>query len=81
MKRKFWKNRRSEKYINLKKMFLKLKKNQISSFYDKIFDEANNTNPSKWFDIVKKIGLKDVTPDKLLLNVCKVCLMNRPQTR
>ena len=66
MKREYWKNRKSDKWKNLKKKFYNLRKIEVKSYYTRILDEAKQTNPSKWYTIVKKLGLKiDNNHDKI----------------
>jgi len=59
IKREYWKNRKSLKWRNLKRTFSKLKKMKCQTYYSNILNEIKTTNQSKWFDVLKKIGLKD----------------------
>jgi hypothetical protein len=63
MKREYWKNRKSEKWRKLKKKFYNLKKVQIQLYYTRVLEEAKETCPSKWYMIVKKLGLKNCQID------------------
>ena len=74
MKREYWKNRRSLKYLSLKKTFSSLKKNRISTYYSKIFDEVRNTNPAYWYSLAKKIRLKNDLNEQITID----CLEGLP---
>ena len=74
MKREYWKNRRSVKYLSLKNKFSRLKKVQISTYYSKLFDEVRNTNPAKWYSLAKKIGLKNDVNEQITIE----CLEGLP---
>ena len=74
MKREYWKNRRSLKYLSLKKTFSSLKKNRISTYYSKIFDEVRYTNPAYWYSLAKKIRLKNDLNEQITID----CLEGLP---
>ena len=59
MKREYWRNRKSNKWKNLKRKFNNLKKVQVQDYYKKVIDEAKETNQSKWYTTVKKLGLQE----------------------
>ena len=74
MKREYWKNRRSLKYLSLRKTFSSLNKNRISTYYSKIFDEVRNTNPAYWYSLAKKIRLKNDLNEQITIE----CLEGLP---
>ncbi len=65
MKQEFWRNRKSPLWKTLKKKFLTVKKANCKRFYTRIFDEALNSSPSRWYSLVKKIGLQDVKSESI----------------
>ena len=54
--REFYKHRKSTKWKGLKKKFKKLKKHTARTFYDNFVNDLKFTNPSKWYEMAKKIG-------------------------
>ena len=54
--REFYKNRKSTKWKELKRKFKKLKKQTARKFYDTFVNDLKSTNPSKWYEMARKIG-------------------------
>ena len=56
VQREFYKRRKSQKWKNLKRKFKTLKRKTIRKFYSNFVSELKNTNPSKWYQMAKRIG-------------------------
>ena len=56
VKREFYLPRKSEKWKKLRKRFRKIKRNTVQKFYSKFVNEMKSTNPSKWYQLAKKLG-------------------------
>ena len=57
---------RSNKFKKIWLRFRKLKRNQIIAFCTKMADELKNTNPGKWYSVMRKLGgLDQMTRKKL----------------
>ena len=54
--REFYKHRKSTKWKKLKRKFKKLKKQTARKFYDTFVNDLKSTNPSKWYEMARKIG-------------------------
>ena len=61
--REFYKNRKSIKWKKLKRKFKKLKKITVRKFYDSFVNDLKDTNPSKWYQMAKKIGAVNSSND------------------
>ena len=59
MQRSFHKNRSSAKYKVLKLKFKRMKRRAIKQFYSGFVTELKKTDPSKWYNMAKKIGAVD----------------------
>ena len=59
MQREYYKHRRSSKYKKLKSKFKKLKRNTVKNLYSSFVSDLKLTNPSKWYQMAKKIGAVD----------------------
>ena len=57
--REFVKHRKSNKWKKLNKKFKKLKRKTIKNFYSNFTTELKETNPSRWYEMAKKIGALD----------------------
>ena len=53
------KRRKSKKWKKLNKTFKRLKKKSIKKFYSKFVNDLKQTNPGKWYEMVKRIGAVD----------------------
>ena len=63
IKREFFSNRRSIKYKKLKSKFKKLKRKSVKHFYKEFVSELKTTNPGKWYQMAKKIGVNNQADD------------------
>ena len=61
VQREFYKHRKSEKWGRLKRKFKTLKKKTLRKFYSNFVTELKDTNPSKWYQMAKKIGAVNQT--------------------
>ena len=57
MQREYYHKRKSMKYKKLKSKFKKLKRKSVKKFYHEFVSELKNTNPGKWYQMAKKIGV------------------------
>ena len=71
MKREFYRNRKSVKWLKLKKKFKVLKKKTVQSFYSNFFSEMKLTNPGKWYTLAKRLGAEKQTSAELNVNCLK----------
>ena len=78
VQREFYKHRKSDKWKKLKRKFKTLKKKTLRKFYSNFVDELKETNPSKWYQMAKKIGAvnqseqDDLRVEALSLTSCQV---------
>ena len=56
VQREYSRNRKSMKWKHLKTKFKKLKRNTMKKFYNHFVTDLKETDPSKWFNMAKKIG-------------------------
>ena len=56
LQREYFKNRRSEKFKNLKVKFKRLKRKSIKETYSNFVTDLKMTNPSKWYHMAKRMG-------------------------
>jgi hypothetical protein len=56
MKREFFKNRKSQKYKQLKSKFKKMKRQNLKSVYKNFVSNLKVTDPGKWYAMAKQIG-------------------------
>ena len=54
--REFYKRRKSTKWKKLKRKFKYLKKKTVRKFYSNFVTDLKTTNPSKWYEMAKRIG-------------------------
>ena len=54
--REFYIRRKSTKWKNLKRKIKSLKKKTVRKFYSSFVNTLKDTNPSKWYEMAKKIG-------------------------
>ena len=59
MKREYFKNRKSNKFLKLKTKLKKLKKESLRKFYSDFVTNLKSTDPGKWYMMAKKIGAVD----------------------
>ena len=71
MKREFYRNRKSVKWLKLKKKFKVLKKKTVQSFYSNFVSEMKLTNPGKWYTLAKRLGAEKQTSAELNVNCLK----------
>ena len=56
VQREYFRKRKSQKWKVLKTKFKKLKRKTMKKFYNNFVTDLKETNPSKWYNIAKKIG-------------------------
>ena len=56
MKREFFKNRKSQKYKQLKSKFKKMKRKNLKTVYKDFVSNLKVTDPGKWYQMAKQIG-------------------------
>ena len=56
LKREFFKNRKSQKWKNLKKKFKILKRKTVKNFYSNFVSEMKESNLSNWYNMAKRLG-------------------------
>ena len=76
MKREYWKNKKSEKWKTLKKLFSKMKKSQSTKMFSDLMETAKKEGTAKWFNICKKVGFIN---DKNLGGIKVECLEGIPE--
>ena len=59
VQREYFRNRRSNKWRQMKVRFKREKRKAIKSFYSIFVSELKTTNPGKWYKMAKRIGAVD----------------------
>ena len=54
--RELFKNGKSDRFKYLKNKFRRQKRKSVKSFYANFVEELKESNPSKWFQMLKKLG-------------------------
>ena len=57
--REFVKNRKSNKWKRINKIYEKLKRKTIKNLYSNFTDELKQVNPGRWYEMAKRIGALD----------------------
>ena len=71
VKREFYKNRKSPKWLSLKKKFKVLKKQTVQNFYSDFVTELKASNPSKWYSLAKRLGAEQQASAELSVGCLK----------
>ena len=61
VQREYSRNRKSVKWKTLKAKFKKLKRKAMQKFYEHFVTDLKETNPSRWYNMAKKIGAVNQT--------------------
>ena len=56
MQREFYRHRKSDKFLQLRSKFRKLKRKKVKNFYSTFVSDLKLSDPAKWYGMAKKIG-------------------------